>query len=156
MNNWDQVKAFADETGLLPTSNKNWVEVYIVLFSTSPLNEYMELKKRILHELQPKKSGIYVILKDERVLYIGESKDIGKRLLRHLAKIYVRKDGRAEFFKQTENQGKLSIRYLSLNSTEVSIRLSIENILTYILEPEYELWKTQKSMQNVKNIRLFP
>jgi predicted GIY-YIG superfamily endonuclease len=54
--------------------------------------------------------GVYIIAKQEKILYIGESeKDIRKRINRHMEKIKIRKDRCAEFIKLEHHHGQLTI-----------------------------------------------
>ena len=89
---------------ILPISNNNWGNFDVCLYSESSNQEYLNVKKKI-RECVPKGTiGIYIIVKDKKVLYIGESgKDIHTRLRRHIDKIYVRTDNRSTFFKLDEH-----------------------------------------------------
>lgn len=160
----EQVKKFTEQIGILPITNENWLEININLSVESTRTEYLNARKEISNKIATKMTGVYIILKEDRILYIGESQNLSKRMLKHIAKIYVRTDERSEFFKLEKNQGQLSIRYLLLESKEVPKRQDIENVLTRVLEPEYEKWyekryenlKAKKSMKELNDFMLFP
>ncbi|MFB9759251.1 GIY-YIG nuclease family protein [Ectobacillus funiculus] len=138
---------------ILPISNSRWQKFDVCLHSYSINQEYINVKKKI-HDCVPKgTSGVYVITKNKKVLYIGESeKNIHTRLKRHMDKIYSRTDSRSEFFKLEEHQGHLSIYYWALPSNLIDKRKDIEDLLTNVLEPEYKKWGLKNKMDLLEKL----
>jgi hypothetical protein len=95
--------------------------------------------------------GVYIIAKQEKILYIGESeKDIRNRIIRHMEKIKIRKDRRADFFKLEHHHGQLTIYLMALPRESIDVRFSIEDILTKLLDPEYKRWLLLKRIKDLK------
>jgi hypothetical protein len=136
---------------ILPMGNNNWKKFDICLYSDSPIEEYRKAKGKI-HDCVPKGTGgVYIIAKDEKVLYIGESKqNILRRLKRHIDKIYIRTDNRSDFFKLEEHQGHLSIYYWPLPPSLIDKRKAIEDLLTNALEPEYKKWDLKNKIDDLE------
>jgi len=150
----DTIEKLLNQLGILPITNPIWTKFDVCLFSNdiSTEKQYKDVKKRIRENVPKGTSGVYIIAKDEKALYIGESeKNIHTRLRRHIDKIYIRTDSRSNFFKQKEHQGQLSIYYWSLPPDLISIRKEIEDLLTNALEPEYKKWDLKNKMKDVEN-----
>lgn len=149
------IKKWLTELEILPITNPSWTKFDICIYpkEISNENEYKEVKKTIRENVPKGTSGVYLINKAEKVLYIGESKNyIHSRIRRHIDKIYIRNDSRSEFFKLTEHQGNLSIYYLELPIELISKRKVIESLLTIALKPEYQNWELKKKMKEIKTI----
>lgn len=135
---------------ILPISNSNWHKFDVHLQSDSTKQQYIDTKKKINSFVPKGTCGIYIIAKNEKILYIGESENnIHNRLSRHMDKIYTRTDSRADFFKLKEHQGDLSIYYRPLPLNLMNERKSIEELLTLALEPEYKKWNVQVNMDHL-------
>jgi hypothetical protein len=147
------IKELLNKLQILPISNDNWEKFDVCLYSNSINQEYLNVKKKISECVPKGISGVYIIAKDEKILYIGESeKDIQARLIRHINKIYIRTDRRADFFKLEEHQGDLSIYYWPLPTTLINKRKAVEDLLTHALEPEYKKWDLKNKMDGIKKL----
>lgn len=132
---------------ILPIFNDQWRKFDICLYSSSLHSEYSDVKKKIRDFVPKEIGGIYLITKNDKTLYVGESsKNIRKRLNRHIDKIYIRNDSRSNFFKLKEHQGYLSIYYWALPPHLIAQRHTIEELLTIVLEPEYTKWILKNKM----------
>ncbi|MFC4402930.1 GIY-YIG nuclease family protein [Gracilibacillus xinjiangensis] len=146
----EEIKDLLYSHHILPVSNQNWKNIDIYLCENSTNNEYLSAKRRIQEKIPKRASGIYIISNEEMVLYIGESKcNIRARLERHLDKIFIRQDRRADFFKVEEHQGRLSIYYWSLPQHLIVYRKIIEELMILALEPEYVKWNIQNKMVEI-------
>jgi hypothetical protein len=149
----DTIEELLKALHILPISNYKWSKFDVSLYSDSSNEEYLSVKKKIREYVPKKTSGIYIITKGEKVLYIGESeKNIHTRLKSHMDKIYIRTDNRADFFKLEEHQGDLSIYYWSLPSNLINKRRTIEELLTHALEPEYKKWDLKNKMNDIEKL----
>jgi len=152
------------QLNILPLTNQIWTKFKICLFTKdkSTDQQYMYAKQRIREFIPKGTNGIYIIAKDKKVLYIGESeKNIHTRLGRHIDKIYWRTDSRADFFKLEGHQGELTIYYWSLPTELINKRKVIEELLTNALEPEYnkcllqnKLFDLAKSLEEENQIKI--
>lgn len=141
------IESKLSKLGILPVSSSRWKHFDIILSSDSTVDQYKEVKRTILEAVGKGMGGVYIIKKQEKVLYIGESaKNIHRRLIRHIDKVYKRTDSRADFFKLEEHQGHLSIYYLALCPAQIGKRKAIEDLLTIVLEPEYKRWDTENKL----------
>ncbi|WP_269433527.1 GIY-YIG nuclease family protein [Bacillus sp. FJAT-29937] len=118
-----------------------------------PPQQYKFVKETIQENVPKGNGGLYIILREGKVLYIGESeKNIHNRLRRHIDKIYKRTDKRSDFFKLAEHQGKLSIYFWVLSPSLIGFRKAIEDLLTNALEPEYKKWDLKNKMILLDNL----
>lgn len=142
------------QSEILPITNPNWTKFHLCLFTKdkSSEQEYKDVKKTIRKYVPKGTSGVYIIAKDDKILYIGESdKNIHTRLRRHIDKIYIRTDSRSDFFKLEGHQGNLTIYYWSLPPELIAKRKAIEDLLTNVLEPEYKKWDLINKMNDLEN-----
>lgn len=138
---------------ILPISNTKWQKFDVCLYPHSTKQEYVDVKKKIRDCVPKETSGVYIITKNKKLLYIGESeKNIHIRLIRHMDKIYIRTDSRSDFFKLEEHQGHLSIYYWALPSNLIDKRKAIEDLLTNALEPEYKKWDLKNKMDLLEKL----
>jgi len=138
---------------ILPLSNDIWEKFDISLFSDSTVQEYDRVKKVINHHVSQGFGGIYIIAKEDKILYIGESeKSIRNRLRRHIAKIYIRTDPRSLFFKLPEHQGNLTIYFWALPLNLLDKRRIIEDLLTNALEPEHKKWEVKNEIKDLTQL----
>jgi hypothetical protein len=109
------------------------------LTTVSSTQKVAEVKDVIRKSIGNNIGGIYIILKKDTILYIGESEEsIRVRIMRHIDKVYRRTDSRSMFFKEEQHQGLLTICFLPLGNEHIGLRKSIEEMLTILLEPEYK------------------
>lgn len=141
------IESLLSNLQILSISNAQWQKFDICLYSHSINSEYSDVKKKIKDFVPKEIGGIYLITKNDRTLYIGESfKNIRTRLNRHIDKIYIRNDSRSNFFKLKEYQGHLSIYFWALPPHLLVQRHTIEELLTIVLEPEYKKWILKNKM----------
>ncbi|WP_066309653.1 hypothetical protein [Bacillus sp. FJAT-29814] len=146
----ENIETVLTKLEILPISNPNWKMFSITLNSSSPEQEYKDAKGKIIDTVGKGVGGIYMITRENTMLYIGESKrNIHNRLVRHINKIYIRKDHRSDFFKQQHHQGQLTIYYYPLPERLLENRKVIEEMLTLVLEPEYKKWELQNKMKGL-------
>jgi len=136
---------------LMPISVPSWNHFEINLTNCSTNDEYTQAKKIIRENVSKGKGGLYILEKGDTVLYIGESKsNIQNRLIRHINKIYLRKDSRSDFFKLPEHIGDLTIYFYVLPPGLLKQRKFIESLLTTALEPEYINWEFMNKFMRLK------
>jgi predicted GIY-YIG superfamily endonuclease len=132
---------------ILPITNERWTEFEVNLSTTSTEQEVSEAKKKIRERISEGIGGVYIISKEEAILYIGESKHgIRRRIMRHMDKITIRTDRRSEFFKLEQHQGFLTVRFMPLPKEQIRMRRAIEEMLTMLLEPEYKKWELRNKI----------
>lgn len=136
---------------LLPYTNSLWKKMSITLYTKFTREQYTEVKKKIRQSIPKGTGGIYIIAKEDKVLYIGESRSrIVNRLLRHMDKIHWRKDSRADFFKLQEHQGELTLYYRPLEGEWLLKRKIIEELLTIVLKPAYIEYLCEKRISDIR------
>lgn len=141
------IESLLSNLQILPISNAQWRKFDICLYSSSIYSEYSDVKRKIRDFVPKEIGGIYLIKKNDKTLYVGvSSKNISKRLNRHIDKIYIRNDSRSDFFKLKEYQGYLSIYYWAFPPYLIEQRHTIEELLTILLEPEYKKWLLKNKM----------
>ncbi len=132
---------------ILPISNPIWKKFEVTLYSNSTLQQFQSVKEIIRDNVSEGIGGLYIIAKNNKILYVGESEErIRYRLRRHMEKIFSRTDSRSDFFKLGQYQGKLTIFFMQLPSNLINQRKAIEDLLTNALEPEYKRWDFKNKM----------
>lgn len=149
----DEIRASLIELKLLPIQEGHWKKVDFCLYSDSTREKYDEAKRKIRIHVPDKTKGIYVLMKDTKVLYIGESgSSIQRRMIRHIDKIYSRKDERSLFFKQCQHQGDLSYYHFELSSLPSVHRKLIEESMNIVIKPSYLTWTSRFKLQQLNKL----
>jgi hypothetical protein len=82
--------------------------------------------------------GVYVYMKKERCLYVGAG-NLKARFKDHYKESYHKLKGKGkrwfDFFGAKENQGEMGIFWKQMEYRKVRV---IEQMLRYVLEPEFE------------------
>jgi hypothetical protein len=136
---------------IIPITNSSWKRFDIELRTASSTQEVAEVKEVIRKSIGDNIGGIYIILKKDTILYIGESEEsIRVRIMRHIDKVYRRTNRRSMFFKEEQHQGLLTICFLPLRNELIGLRKSIEEMLIILLEPEYKKWELRNKIKELK------
>lgn len=146
----DEIKTRLMELNLLPIQQGHWHNVDFHLYSDSSVKQYDEAKQKIRIHVPHRAKGIYVLMRDKEVLYIGESgSSIQRRMIRHIDKIYSRMDERSLFFQQRQHQGDLSYYYFELPSLSSTHRKLIEESMNMVVKPLYLTWTLKSRLQRL-------
>ena len=149
----NEIRASLTELKLLPIGEGRWKKVDFCIYSDSTKEQFDEARRKILDYVPHSTKGIYVLIKGEEVLYIGESgSSIQKRMMRHIDKIYSRTDERSTFFKQPQNQGDLTYYYFELPLVSSTYRKLIEESMNIVVKPTYLDWTLHIKSQRLQEI----
>ncbi|MEH7248074.1 hypothetical protein V7114_14960 [Neobacillus niacini] len=142
----EEIKNLLHKYHILPITNARWTSFEVNLSPTSTKQEVSDVKKKIRERISKGIGGVYIIAKEEDILYIGESEHrIRYRIMRHMDKITNPTDSGSKFFKLEQHHGLLTVWFMPLPKELIRMRRTIEDMLTILLEPEYKKWELQKN-----------
>ncbi|WP_088362589.1 GIY-YIG nuclease family protein [Bacillus cereus] len=132
----DKLKAFFLNEGFLDFKSDRWKQMKLD-FCVPDKVKKKETLKIIRDNIMKDQPGVYVIrkLENKEVLYVGTSKNIQNRILRHYSKMYGNK-GSLSKGAFLENQGEVLITWSVC--TEVRMRGILERVLKLYLNPIYD------------------
>lgn len=82
------IKDLLHKYQILPITNDRWTKFEVNLNPASTKQEVSVMKKKIREGIHKGIGGVYIIAKEEVILYIGESEQrIRSRIIRHMDKI---------------------------------------------------------------------
>ena len=146
------IKDLLHKYHILPITDERWTKFGVNLNPASTKQEVSIMKKKIRERIPKGIGGVYIIAKEEVILYIGESEHrIRYRIIRHMDKIKIRTDRRSKFFKLEKHHGLLTVWFMPLPKELIGMRRTIEDLLTMVLEPEYKKWELRKKIIELEN-----
>ena len=93
------------------------------------------------------KSGLYIYVKDNRILYVGKAKSLFGRIKGHYRESFEKVSGDTQFntwhkfFSQKRNSGLIKIFWKEIDREDD--RQILEKMLSRVLNPEFEKFRKQ-------------
>lgn len=137
-----KLERLLEEEKILPVSEKTWDSFQLI--HRQPENDESKNEQfKFIKGQVGKKAGIYIYIKDEKIIYIGKAKELNNRIKSHYIESFSTvhgdtKDNRwHRFFSQ--HQGEVNVLWKEVDTEEE--RQIIELLLTRILKPTFLSFK---------------
>lgn len=140
MNDKKIFKLFLEQNGFLPYSG--W---HLFFIEHGEKDNYKKNIKEIIKPIVGNKGGLYIYKKGDKIIYIGKAKRLYDRLKSHCRESFEKVSGDTKlntwhrFFSDPKNKGQLTVYWKEVILEEE--RVIFENMLQYILNPEFNNWR---------------